>query len=73
MPNKLLKLSGIDKISSKRDFVEGSVVYGTEQTTIFCIHLNEPPGQKVMEKPKITLQQNQIKPSELTLLFCTLY
>ena len=53
--NKLLKITGIDKVRSKYDCVNGSIVNGLREPIVYSFALNKFPDHKIYKEPKIKL------------------
>ena len=54
----IIKLGTDDKIPSKCDVIDGSVIYGLRQPMLFSLVLNKPQGLKVICQHEAKLYQN---------------
>ena len=50
-----INITEIDKIHSKCDCIQGSIVNGIREPILFSFALSSPPGRKIFEKLKIKL------------------
>ena len=53
--DKPINITGIDKIHSKCDCINGSIVNGIREPILFSFALSSPPGHKIIKEPKIKL------------------
>ena len=51
--DKPVNINGIDKIHSKCDCIQGSIVNGVREPTLYSFVLSSPPGQKIYKDPRI--------------------
>ena len=54
---KLIKITGIDKIHSKCDCIIGRFVNGVREPIFFSFALNKPPGHKFHREPRVKLSK----------------
>ena len=48
----------MDKIHLKCDCINGSIVNDLREPIVFCFALDNPPGGKIYEEPRIKLPKN---------------
>ena len=48
-------ITGIDKVDSKCNCVNGSVVNGIRETVLYSFGLSPPPGYKIYNQPGVTI------------------
>ena len=46
---------GVDKVHLKTDCVQGSVVNGIREQSLYTFALSSPPGHKIYKEPRIKL------------------
>ena len=51
--DKPINITGIDKIHSKCDCRQGSIVNGVREPILFSFALSSPPGYKINKEPRI--------------------
>ena len=59
--NKPINNTGIDKIHSKCDCAQGSIVNGIPEPILYSFALDQPPGHKIYKEPKLKLYKKIIK------------
>ena len=47
--------TGIDKVHSKCDCIQGSIVNGKREPILYSFALSSPPGQKIHKEPRVKL------------------
>ena len=52
---KPINITGIDKIHSKCDCIDGSIVNGVRESILDSFALDKPPGRKIYREPSIKL------------------
>ena len=50
-----VKITGIDKIHSKCDCIQGSIVNGVREPILYSFALSSPPGHKIYKEPRVKL------------------
>ena len=50
-----INITGIDKIPLKCDCIQGSIVNGIREPTLYSFALSSPPGHKIYKEPRIKL------------------
>ena len=53
--NKPINIIGIDKVHLKCDCIDGSIVNGVREPSLFSFTLDQPPGHKIYKEPKVKL------------------
>ena len=53
--DKLINITGIDKILLKYDCIQGSIVNGIREPILYSFALSSPPGHKIYKEPRIQL------------------
>ena len=48
-------ITGIDRVHLKGDCIDGSIVHGVREPFLYSFLLDQPPGQKIHEEPRIWL------------------
>ena len=56
-----INITGIDKIHLKCDCVQGSIVNGKREPTLFSFALSSPPGHKIYKEPRVKLFKKKNK------------
>ena len=51
--DKTINITGIDKVHSKCDCNNGSVVKGTREAFLYSFGLSSPPGYKIYKEPMV--------------------
>ena len=51
--DKPVKITGIDKTHSNCDCIQGSIVNGVREPTLYSFVLSSSPGQKIYKEPRI--------------------
>ena len=59
---KPTNITGIDKVHSKCDCIEGGLVNGVRETVLFSFALDKPPSHKIYSKPRVRLLKEIKKP-----------
>ena len=69
--DKPIKITGIDKVHSKCDCIQGSLVNSIREPTLYSFGLSSPPDQKIYKEPKVKLFKNMNKAilSKITFYF----
>ena len=49
------KITGIDNVHLKRDFIQGSIVNGIREPILYSFALSSPPNHKIYKEPKVKL------------------
>ena len=52
---KLINITGIDKIHLKCDCIDGSIVNAIREPILYSFALDQPPGHKIYKEPKVKL------------------
>ena len=52
---KPINITGIDKVHLKCDCIDGSILNGNRQPILYSFALDQPPGHKIYEEPKVKL------------------
>ena len=60
--DRLINITGIDKIHLKSDCINGSNVNGTKEAISYSFALSSPAGHKIYKEPKIKLLEKMNKP-----------
>ena len=68
--DKPIKITGIDKVHSKCDCIDGSIMNGIREPILYSFALDQPPGYKIYKEPRINLFQ---KISNRVLSYITFY
>ena len=50
-----INITGIDKVHLKADCINGSIVNGFREPTLFIFGLSSPPGHKIFKKPRVKI------------------
>ena len=50
-----INITGIDKIHSKADCIQGSIVNGVREPILYSFALSSPPGHKIYKEPRVKL------------------
>ena len=50
-----INITGIDKIHSKCDCIQGSIVNGVREPILYSFALSSPPGHKIYKEPRVKL------------------
>ena len=50
-----INITGIDKIHSKCDCIQGSIVNGIREPILYSFALSSPPGHKIYKEPRVKL------------------
>ena len=53
--DKPIKITGIDNVHLKCNFIQGSIVNGIREPILFSFALSLPPGHKIYKKPRVKL------------------
>ena len=53
--DKPIKITGTDKIQLKCDCIQGSIVNGIREPSLYSFALSSPPGRKIYKEPKVKL------------------
>ena len=53
--DKPVNITGIDKMQSKCDCINGSIVNGTREPILYSFALRSSPGHRILKEPKIKL------------------
>ena len=53
--DKLINITGIDKVHLKCDCIQGSIINGVRESILFSFALSSPPGHKIYKEPRIKL------------------
>ena len=53
--DKPINITGIDKIHSKCDYIQGSIVNGIREPLLYSFALSSPPGHKIFKEPRVKL------------------
>ena len=64
--DKPINITGIDKVHLKCDCIQGSIVNGIREPSLFSFALSSPPGHKMYKEPRIKLFQKKINKSVLS-------
>ena len=69
--DKLINITGIDKIHLKCDCINGSIVNGVREPILYSFALSSPPGHKIYKEPRIKLFKkiNKSVPSHIRFYF----
>ena len=54
-------ITGIDKIHSKCDCIQGSIVNGIREPILYSFALSSPPGHKIYKEPRVKLVKKMNK------------
>ena len=68
--DKPINITEIDKVHSKCDCINGSILNGLRQHILFSFALDKPPGYKVYKIPRIKLPKKMKKSSLSHITFC---
>ena len=60
--DKPINITGVDKVHSKGDCVDGSIQDGVRQPILYSFALDKPPGHKIFKEPRIKLLKKVNKP-----------
>ena len=60
-------ITGIHKIHSKEDCIQGSIVNGIREPILYSFALSSPPGHKIYKEPRVKLVK-KINKSVLSLI-----
>ena len=52
---KPINITGIDKVHSKADCIQGSIVNGVREPILYSFALSSPTGHKIFKEPRIKL------------------
>ena len=55
---KPINIIGVDEIHIKADFIDGSILNGIRQATLYSFILDVPPGQIIYKEPRVKLFKN---------------
>ena len=50
-----INFTGLDKVHLKCDCVQGSIMKGTREPILFSSALDQPPGHRIYDEPRIQL------------------
>ena len=50
-----INITGIDKVHLKCDCIDGSILNGTREPILYSFALDQPPGHKIYNEPKVKL------------------
>ena len=50
-----ISITGIDKIHLKCDCIQGSIINGVRESTLYSFALSSPPGHKIYKEPRVKL------------------
>ena len=53
--DKPINITGIDKVHSKCDCINGSIVNGIREPILYSFALSSPPGHKLYKEPRAKL------------------
>ena len=53
--DKLINITGIDKVHLKCDCIQGSIINGVRESSLFSFALSSPPGHKIYKEPRVKL------------------
>ena len=53
--DRLINITGIDKIHLKCDCINGSIVNGVREPILYSFALSSPPGHKIYKEPRVKL------------------
>ena len=53
--NRPVNITGIDKVNLKCDCIQGSIMNGVREPTIYSFTLTSPPGYKIFKEPRVKL------------------
>ena len=68
--DKLINITGIDKIHLKCVCIQGSIVNGVREPILFSFALSSPPGHKIHKEPRVKLlKKNKSVLSHITFYF----
>ena len=69
--DKPINITGIDKNHLKADCIQGSIVNGIREPTLYSFALSSPPGHKIYKEPRIKLfrKVNKLVLSHITSYF----
>ena len=69
--DKPINIAGIDKIHLKCDCINGSIVNGVREPSLYSFALSSPPGHKIYKEPRIKLfkKVNKSVLSQITFYF----
>ena len=59
--DKPINITGIDKVHLKCNVVDGSIVNGVREPILYSFALDQPPGHKIYQEPRIKLFKKRIK------------
>ena len=57
-----INITGNDKVYSKCDCIQGSIVNGIPEPILYSLALSKPPGHKIYKEPGVKLFQKINKP-----------
>ena len=57
-----INVTGIDKIHLRCDCIQGSIVNGVREPTLYSFALSSPPGHKIFKEPSVKLFKKVKKP-----------
>ena len=53
--NKPVNITGVDKIHSKSNCIQGSIVNAIREPILYSFAIGKPPGHKIFEEPRIKI------------------
>ena len=53
--DRLINITGIDKVHLKCDCINGSIVNGIREPILYSLSLSSPPGRKIYKEPRVKL------------------
>ena len=53
--DRLINITGIDKVHLKCDCINGSIVNGIREPILYSFSLSLPPGRKIYKEPRVKL------------------
>ena len=66
---KPIQFTGVDKVHSKRDSINGSIINGVQESILYSFALSSPPGCQTYKELRIKLFKNLNKPVLSLILF----